>query len=132
MTTLEFYTALSALWIGICWLPYILDRVIVRGLLSAMSNYSPDAKPQSSWAQRAMRAHTVAIESFVAFAPLAIMAMIKMPEDTYPGILATTYFFAIFAHFWIYLFGIPVLRTLSFVVVVLSTVGLGLRVLGVI
>lgn len=132
MTTLEFYIALSSIWLAITWLPYILDRVFVRGLPQALANYSPDAKPQSGWAQRAMRAHTVAVESFVAFAPLAIMAMIRTPEDTYPGILAASYFFALFAHYWIYLFGIPVLRTLSFVVVVLSTVGLGLRVLGII
>lgn len=132
MSNLEFYTALSALWIGLCFFPYILDRIIVRGLFGAMASYSPDAKPQTTWAQRAARAHTVAVESFVAFAPLAIIAMIKMPEDSYPGILAMTYFIGIFAHYWIYLFGIPVLRTLTFVLAVLSTLGLGLRVLGVI
>ena len=132
MTTLEFYTALSAVWIAVCWLPYILDRIITRGLPGAMANYSEDAKPQSEWALRAQRAHTVAVESFVVFAPLAILASIKLPEDNYPGILAMAYFFGIFLHYWIYLFGIPVVRTLSFAVAVLATVGLGLRVLGVI
>lgn len=130
MTTLEFYTALSALWIALAWLPYVLDRVLVRGLIPAMGNYSPDAKPQSAWAQRAQRAHTVAIESFVPFAALAILAMIKTPEDGYPSILAMSYFFGIFAHYWIYLFGIPVLRTLAFAVAAASTAALGLRVLG--
>jgi uncharacterized MAPEG superfamily protein len=132
MTTLETFTALSALWLAICWLPYILDRVITRGLPGALANYSADAKPQSDWAQRAMRAHQVGVESFVCFAPLALMAMIKMPEDAYPGILATSYFCGLFAHFWIYLFGIPVLRTLAFVVVVLSTVAMALRLFGMI
>ncbi len=132
MSNLEFYTALSATWIGICCLPYILDRVLVRGLFGALANYSQDAKPQSEWAQRACRAHTVAVETFVAFAPLAIIAMIKLPEDNYPGILAMTYFIGIFAHYWIYLIGIPMLRTLAFVLAMLSTLGLGLRVLGVI
>ena len=132
MSNLEFYTALSATWIGICFLPYILDRVLVRGLFGALANYSPDQKPQSAWAQRATRAHTVAVETFVAFAPLAIIAMIKLPEDSYPGTLAMTYFIGIFAHYWIYLIGIPVLRTLAFVLAILSTLGLGLRVLGVI
>ncbi len=130
MTTLEFFLALSAVWLCISWLPYILDRILVRGLFPAMANYSAEAKPQSAWAQRAARAHTVGVESFVCFAPLAVMAMIRLPEDSYPGVLATTYFFGIFAHYWIYTFGIPVLRTLAFALAALSTLGLGLRVLG--
>ena len=79
-----------------------------------------------------MRAHTVAVETFVAFAPLAGLAMLLRPEDSYPGILAMTYFVGIFAHYWVYLIGIPVLRTLSFTLASLSTLGLGLRVLGII
>ncbi len=132
MSSLEFYTALSALWIGLAWVPYILDRLAVRGLMGALGNYDPQAIPQSDWAQRAMRAHTVAVESFVAFAPLAVLAMIRQPDDTYPGILAMTYFIGIFAHYIIYCLGIPVLRTLAFALAAFSTLGLGLRVLGVI
>ncbi|MGY3438886.1 MULTISPECIES: MAPEG family protein [unclassified Marinovum] len=132
MTTLEFYTTLSAIWIALAWVPYILDRMLVRGLMGALANYDANAKPQSPWAQRAMRAHTVAVESFVAFAPLAVLAMIRLPEDGYPGTLAMTYFFGIVAHYVVYCLGIPVLRTLVFAVAVLSTVALGLRVLGVI
>ncbi len=132
MTTLEFYTALSALWIALCWAPYILDRVFTRGLMGAMANPSPDAAPQSAWAQRAKRAHTVAVETFVAFAPLSLMAMTRLPEDSYPGTLAMTYFFAIVAHYIIYVLGIPVLRTLAFVVAALSTTALALRLFGII
>ena len=132
MTNLEFYTALSALWIGLCWAPYILDRVAVRGLMGALDNWRSDATPQSDWAQRTIRAHTVAVESFVAFAPLAILAMIRIPDDAYPGILATSYFIGLVVHYFVYALGIIVLRTLAFVVMALSTVGLALRVFGMI
>ena len=132
MSSLEQYTALSALWIAIAWLPYILDRIMVRGMMGALANYDPNATPQSDWAQRAMRAHKVSVEAFVAFAPLAVMAMIKMPEDGYPGILAMAFFFGIVAHYIIYALGIPVLRTLAFALAAFSTIGLALRVLGVI
>lgn len=132
MTTLEFYTALTALWVTIAWLPYILDRIMVRGLMGAMANYDPNATPQSAWAQRAMRAHNVAIQAFAAFAPLAVMAMIKLPEDAYPGTLAMTFFVGIFAHYIIYCLGIPVLRTLAFALAALSSVALALRLLGTI
>ena len=130
MSQLEFYTGLSAVWITIAWVPYLLDRIMVRGLVGAMANPSPDLTPQSDWAVRAKAAHVVAIQAFSAFAPLAILAMIRIPEDGYPNILAMTFFIGIFAHYVIYAIGIPVLRTLSFSLAALSTLALGLRVLG--
>jgi uncharacterized MAPEG superfamily protein len=131
MSQLEFYTALSGVWIAIAWVPYIIDRIIVRGLIGGMANPSPDLAPQSAWAQRAKSAHTVAVESFVAFAPLAVIASIRLPEDGFPGVLAMTYFIGIFLHYIIYCLGIPVARTLAFALAALSTLALGLRVLGV-
>ena len=130
MSQLEFYTGLSAVWIAIAWVPYLLDRIMVRGLVGAMANPSPDLAQQSDWAVRAKAAHVVAIQAFSAFAPLAILAMIRIPEDGYPNILAMTFFIGIFAHYVIYAIGIPVLRTLSFSLAALSTLALGLRVLG--
>ena len=130
MSQLEFYTGLSAVWIAIAWVPYLLDRIMVRGLVGAMANPSPDLALQSDWAVRAKAAHVVAIQAFSAFAPLAILAMIRIPEDGYPNILAMTFFIGIFAHYVIYAIGIPVLRTLSFSLAALSTLALGLRVLG--
>ena len=130
MSQLEFYTGLSAVWIAIAWVPYVLDRIMVRGLAGSMANPSPDLAPQSDWAVRAKAAHVVAIQAFSAFAPLAILAMIRIPEDGYPNILAITFFIGIFAHYVIYAIGITVLRTLSFSLAALSTSALGLRVLG--
>ena len=130
MSQLEFYTGLSAIWIAIAWVPYVLDRIMVRGLAGSMANPSPDLAPQSDWAVRAKAAHVVAIQAFSAFAPLAILAMIRIPEDGYPNILAITFFIGIFAHYVIYVIGITVLRTLSFSLAALSTLALGLRVLG--
>ena len=130
MSQLEFYTGLSAIWIAIAWVPYVLDRIMVRGLAGSMANPSLDLAPQSDWAVRAKAAHVVAIQAFSAFAPLAILAMIRIPEDGYPNILAMTFFIGIFAHYVIYAIGITVLRTLSFSLAALSTLALGLRVLG--
>ena len=132
MNSLEQYTALSAVWIGLAWVPYIIDRILVRGLMGALANYDASAIPQSSWAQRAKRAHTVSVEAFVAFAPLAVIAMVKIPDDPYPGLLAMGFFYGILAHYIIYVIGIPVIRTLAFALAALSTLALGLRVLGVI
>lgn len=132
MSSLEQYTTLSALWIAVAWLPYILDRIAVRGLMGALANYDPNATPQSAWAQRAQRAHKVSVEAFVAFAPLAVIAMIKLPGDSYPGFLSGTFLIGIITHYVIYTIGIPVLRTVAFALAAFSTIALALRILGMI
>ncbi|MBY6057052.1 MAPEG family protein [Leisingera daeponensis] len=130
MTQLQYFTALSGLWLALAWLPYILDRVMVRGLMGAMANPGPSDLPQSLWAQRAHRAHIVGVELFAAFAPLAILAMLVLPAENQPGTLGLTFFIGMIAHYIIYTIGIPVLRTLAFAVAALSSVLLGLTLLG--
>ena len=103
----------------------------VRNLARTLPGASGEI-PQSDWAMRAKSAHVVAVQAFSGFAPLAILAVIRIPEDNYPNILATTFFIGIFAHYVIYALGIPVLRTLCFALAALSTLALGLRVLDLI
>ena len=55
------------------WIPYILDRTMVRGLMGAMANPSPRDKPQSPWAQRLYSAHLNAVENLVVFATLVLI-----------------------------------------------------------
>ena len=59
---------------GLLWVPYILDRFMVRGLMAAMANPSPKDKPQSAWAERLIAAHINAVENLVVFAPLVLTA----------------------------------------------------------
>ena len=46
MDTELFYLALITVFTGILWLPYVLDRIIVRGLKDAVG-YLDNPKPQS-------------------------------------------------------------------------------------
>ena len=130
MTQLEFYFALSGLWMAAAWIPYILERFVSRGIMGTFANPSPDLPDQAAWAQRAKAAHKVGVETFAAFGPLAVFAMIKMPDDGYAATLAMAYFFGIVAHYIIYSLGIVLLRTVAFLLASLSTIALGLRVLG--
>jgi hypothetical protein len=52
-----FWLVLTITMTGLLWLPYILDRIMVRGLMGAMANPSPTDKAQSPWARRLMAAH---------------------------------------------------------------------------
>ena len=73
MKTELLYLALVTALTGLLWVPYILDRVVVRGLLDAVG-YPENPKPQSAWAQRLMKAHANAVENLVVFASLVLLA----------------------------------------------------------
>jgi uncharacterized MAPEG superfamily protein len=65
-----FWLVLTVAMTGLIWVPYILDRIMVRGLMGAMANPSPSDKAQPPWARRMMAAHVNAVENLVIFAPL--------------------------------------------------------------
>lgn len=46
-----FWLVLMVAMTGLIWLPYILDRIAVRGLMATMANPSPKDTPQSPWAE---------------------------------------------------------------------------------
>src|SRR5450759_4425324 len=62
------WLTLTVILTGVLWIPYIVDRAMVRGLMGSMANPSRNDKPQSPWAQRLYFAHTNAVENLVIFA----------------------------------------------------------------
>ena len=124
------WLTLTVILTGLLWIPYILDRIMVRGLLGAMANPSRNDKPQSPWAQRLYFAHTNAVENLVIFAPL-VLILNAMHHSTQSTVIAcAVYFWARLAHAVIYAFGIPVLRTVAFAVGFLAQAALVLAVFG--
>lgn len=69
-----FWLVLMVAMTGLIWLPYILDRIAVRGLMATMANPSPKDTPQSPWAERMTAAHKNAVENLAVFAPLVLVA----------------------------------------------------------
>lgn len=130
MTRELLWLTLTVVLTGVLWIPYILDRIMVRGLMGAMANPSRDDKPQSPWAQRLYFAHTNAVDNLVVFAPL-VLILDSMGHSTQSTVIAcAVYFWARLAHAVIYAFGIPVLRTLAFTVGFVAQVTLALAVFG--
>jgi uncharacterized MAPEG superfamily protein len=124
------WLTLTVLLTGVMWIPYILDRVMVRGLMGAMANPSRHDKPQSAWAQRLYFAHTNAVENLVIFAPLVLILDAMGHSTMSTAIACAVYFWARLAHAIIYTLGVPVLRTLAFTVGFLAQVALVLAVFG--
>lgn len=124
------WLTLTVILTGLLWVPYVLDRCMVRGLMGAMANPSRNDKPQSPWAQRLYFAHTNAIENLVVFATLVLIldSMGHSTEST--AIACAVYFGARLTHVIVYAMGIPVLRTLAFTVGFMAQVVLAIAVFG--
>ena len=113
MNTELLYLALVTAFTGVLWLPYVLDRIIVRGLMDAVG-YPDHPKPQSPWAQRLMKAHANAVENLVVFATLILLAHALSITSAAIATAAVVYFWARVVHAVSYTLGVPWVRTLSF------------------
>jgi uncharacterized MAPEG superfamily protein len=96
------------------WIPYVLNRIAVRGLWGTLDNPSASSTPLSPRAERARAAHTNAVENLVAFAPAALAVHAMNLGNATTDLACALYFYARLAHFLVYTAGIPVLRTLAF------------------
>ncbi len=108
---LVWVTVLTAL----IWVPYIVDRIMVRGLLNAVG-YPDNPKPQSPWAQRMMNAHDNAVENLVVFAALVLVAQDLGVSNGATVIACAFYFWARVVHLVAVTFKVPWVRTLAFAV----------------
>ena len=111
-----FWLTLTVILTGLLWVPYILNRINVRGMVGSMANPTPGAKPHAPWATRLMFAHDNAVENLVIFAPL-ILILNEIDYSTKWTVYASAvYFWARVAHLVVYTLGLPVFRTLAFTV----------------
>jgi len=132
MTREIFWLTLTVIMTGLLWLPYILDRIIVRGLMGAMANPNPRAKAQSPWAQRLYFAHTNAVDNLVLFAPLVLILDSRNVSTDITAAACAVFFWARLAYTVVYTAGIPVLRTLAFAVAWVACAVLALAIFRVV
>ena len=110
------YTALTAVFTGLIWVPIIVNRLAEMGPWKALKNPEPDVRPHAEWAYRAAHAHRNAIENLAVFAPLAIGVHVLGLSIPLTATAALVFFLSRVAHALIYTFGIPLLRTIAFVI----------------
>jgi len=109
-----YWLTLTALMTALLWVPYVLNRVAATGLGGALAGNAPDTGKLAEWAQRAIRAHTNAIENLAIFAPIVLTAHLLGISNSATKAAVVVYFFARLAHFLVYSAGIPAARTLAF------------------
>lgn len=127
-----FWLTLTVILTGILWIPYIINRAQVRGLSGTLANPTRDAKPHMPWATRLMFAHDNAVENLVVFAPL-VLILNEIDYSTKWTVYASAiYFWSRVAHLIVYTLGLPVFRTLAFVVGFLAQAVLALAIFGLV
>jgi uncharacterized MAPEG superfamily protein len=111
-TELAYLVAVTVLT-GLMWIPYILDRIAVRGLVDSVG-YPENPKPQSPSARRMKAAHANAVENLVIFAALVLVAHAAGVSNNVTATACIVYFWARVVHFIAYTAGVPWVRTLAF------------------
>ena len=109
------YLALVAALTALIWIPYILNKIAVRGIVDAVG-YPEHPKPMAGWAQRMQAAHYNAVENLVVFAALVLVANAVGIKGGAVATAAVIYFWARVVHLAAYTFKVPWVRTLAFVV----------------
>lgn len=106
-----------ALLTATMWMPYIVERMFTLGVwgVFAYPPKQPDPPEPQAWADRSQRAHTNAVENLVVFVALVMVVELSGGGDALTAAAAWTYVGARMAHWGLYVAGVPVLRTLSFV-----------------
>ena len=128
MTDALYWLILNATAMLLMPLPYVFEAVSRLGVARALG-YSQDltsggferpGETPAPWAQRAYRAHRNAVENFPIFAALILIAHVANVGTGLDLVAqgAMVYFFARIAHYVVYTAGIPVLRTLAYVITV--------------
>lgn len=122
------YLTLVTVFTALLWVPYVLNAVMVRGLVEAVS-YPECPKPLAPWAVRLKAAHYNAVENLVVFAALVLIAHSAGVLNDVTLLATTFYFWARVAHALVYTLAIPWLRTLSFTVGWLCCMAIALQLL---
>jgi uncharacterized MAPEG superfamily protein len=125
-----YWLTLTVAMTGLLWVPYILDRIMVRGPMGATANPSPTDKPQSAWAQRMIAAHANSVENLVVFAPLVLTAQALNIHTASTAFACALFFWCRLIYVAVYTAGIPVVRTLAFAGGFVGQAILALAILG--
>lgn len=108
LTAVTVFTALL-------WVPYVLNMIAVRGLGDAVG-YPDDPAPLSPWADKMKAAHSNAVENLVLFATLVLIAHVVGVSTEGTVMAANAYFWTRVVHALSYTFGVPWVRTITFVI----------------
>jgi uncharacterized MAPEG superfamily protein len=113
MTVELHYLVLVTVLTAILWVPYVLNRLAVRGIPDTVG-YPENPRPQAAWAARLQKAHGNAVENLVVFATLVLAAHAAGLSNEQTVFAAQLYFWGRLVHAIAYTLAWPWVRTLAF------------------
>ncbi len=119
----------SAVLCVVLFLPYVLARVMVWGLLDTVG-YPKNPPALPDWAQRAHRAHINMAENIGPFVALVLVAHVTGAANDMTALGALIFFWARVAHAIVFIAGLPWVRTLAFVASIVGEALILLQILG--
>ena len=134
MIAVEFWwLAVIGIVMAVTSLPYVMDRLLTAGIAKSFGNPQDNDTPPSGWAERMKAAHYNSVPEFITcerYQALCVAVVVAGATDELTAMAAAAFCLSRIAYVVVYTLGIPVLRTLAFLVGWLSTLALALRLLG--
>jgi uncharacterized MAPEG superfamily protein len=118
------YLALTAILTATLWIPYVVAQVKTNGPLKPENYIDPTPRPLPDWGKRANRTYVNAVETFAPFAALVIVAHLAGKANAMTAFWATCYFWLRLAHAVVFLFGLPLVRTILFTLGYIAVAGI--------
>lgn len=111
-----YWLVATAVFTSVLWAPHILQRIYEMKPYAAFRDPRHDHATQAPWAQRAIRAHSNAVENLVIVAVLVMAIEMSGAGTQATATAMMVYFYARVAHFAIYVLALPWLRTPMYLV----------------
>jgi uncharacterized MAPEG superfamily protein len=127
MTTELSYLAWTAILTALIRIPWMLNKVAVRGL-GSVSRFPRDSQPLSDWAHRLWVAHEDAVDNLVVFGILVGLLHAAGHSNPVTVFSAAIYFWARLLHVVVYAFAVPWLKTAAHVTAYLAILTLAWQV----
>jgi len=127
-----YWLTLTVCMTGLMWVPYIINRIVEQGIMTAIWDPQGETETKVAWANRMARAHSNAVENLVIFAPLVLAIQFTGLNDDTTALACMAYFFARLLHFISFSMGIPVARVVTFMVSVVAQLALVFTLLAVV
>jgi uncharacterized MAPEG superfamily protein len=126
------WLGLTGLLMLVTSLPYVMDRIATAGFGGALGNPQDNKIPHSAWAARMKAAHYNCVENMAVFAPLLVAVVVAGLSSEMTVLAAMAFALSRVVYVTVYTLGIPLLRTLAFLVGWLATLYLALVLLGLV
>ena len=126
------WLGLTGLLMLVTSLPYVMDRIATAGFGGALGNPQDNRIPHSAWAARMRAAHYNCVENLVVFAPLLVAVVVAGLSSEMTVMAAMAFAISRIVYVVVYTLGIPLLRTLAFLVGWLATLYLALVLMGLV